>query len=442
MLNLTVTSGTLGLRPTEASAEGLTATTNTLLRDFCTPSAGLVRQAKAPSQERDLDMDALESSIKSKVSILVSDAAASVLLSSDMLGAKRPRASSGAIVSDMPNVKIVGRDCAHASTRLLKNPFRQHDALNSLMNEFVTGSNSFAQKVFHSDLFKGWWKEAIQGQQEEGPEDDYQTGTGICSAKHRFASHALPLGRMAKNAAAVLAVCHRVHAVRGDQALWSAQLLKHLDGKKLLLLSMAADAAHVALDFTRLLDEEGADIAQLNDQAAQFGNAIRSLFVDGEVLRLPTFTNDMLRQLEGSGLAVLLDGTVRELCASPDDKRSCLQIMREWVQGAEACLQAEFPSWRLLASFGVFNLKSRKTSKPEDPAAVRDSLCKLAKVFGLNAPALTRQYAQFAPIALGLQKQGSFSNRAAWAEAIARTKGSRASTRAKFAAKELEEAGH
>ena len=47
------------------------------------------------------------------------------------------------------------------------------------MNEFVTGSNSFAQKVFHSDLFKGWWKEAIQGQQEEGPEDDYQTGTGI-----------------------------------------------------------------------------------------------------------------------------------------------------------------------------------------------------------------------------------------------------------------------
>ena len=76
---------------------------------------------------------------------------------------------------------------------------------------------------------------------------------------------------------------------------------------------MAADAAHCCLDFTRFADQEGVDIACLNAKVAQLGRSVRALFVNGEVLRLPTFTMDMLAILEKGELTVMADGCAREL---------------------------------------------------------------------------------------------------------------------------------
>ena len=167
----------------------------------------------------------------------------------------------------------------------------------------------------------------------------------MSAAKHRFGSYNPPLGRICRNVVAMVAVCHRVDARRGENDAWAAQILKHLTGKKLLLLAMAADAAHCCLDFTRFADEEGVDIACLNAKAAQFGRSIRALFVSGQVLRLPTFTSDMLAILEKGELTVMVDGCARELTANDHDKRSALKIMSEWAETAEAALEAEFPSW-------------------------------------------------------------------------------------------------
>ena len=177
-----------------------------------------------------------------------------------------------------------------------------------MLAEFVTQSDSFAQKVFHSDIFSSWWRAALTRDDDGDEHSEYRSGTSMSAAKHRFGSYALPLGRICRNVVAMVAVCHRVDAMRGENAAWAAQILKQL-----LLLAMAADAAHCCLDFTRFADEEGVGIACLNAKAAQFGRSIRALFVSGQVLRLPTFTSDMLAILEKGELTVMVDGCAQEL---------------------------------------------------------------------------------------------------------------------------------
>ena len=174
-------------------------------------------------------------------------------------------------------------------------------------------------------------------------------------------------------------------------------------------------------------DEEGVDIACLNAKAAQFGRSVRALFVSGQVLRLPTFTSDMLAILEKGELTVMVDGCARELTAGDHDKRSALKIMSEWAETAEAALEAEFPSWHLTSCFSVFNLESRRADEHKD--AVKKCLQKLSQAFKVKLATLQQQYVALLPIAEALHEEGSFQNRAAWVEAFARAQQRRAARR-------------
>lgn len=135
-------------------------------------------------------------------------------------------------------MKLVGRDAAHSSTRLLERPFAKHPAINSVMEEIVYGSDSVCQKIHHSPLFTKWWKEAI-GKGDEGNDPGHEeahVSSSMSSAKHRFASYFLPLSRVCKNVKAMLQLLHRVCALRGTAGHWAGKTLANLTGEKIALL--------------------------------------------------------------------------------------------------------------------------------------------------------------------------------------------------------------
>ena len=434
-------SGVLGLKRTEGSADDLSKATEQILQEFCTPLTGLPRQALKPETTDELDPSELEAVIRRKVSVIASDAAAPELVSGQILRGRRREANPALACADIfPNVRIVARDAAHSSTRLLKRPLCHHEVLKGVTAEFVTSSESFAQKVQHSEVFKNWWREAITEKNDEGANDDdlFLSGVSISAAKHRFSSYALPLGRIARNAGAMVSVLQRVDAMRG--ALWAKQILRNINGRKLLLLALCADAAHTCLDFTRFTDDEGCDIAMLNCQAEKLAKTIHSLFVDGRALTLPTHTKEMVELLARGHVTVMLDGCAREIYITDADKQWGLETMREWAAAAQVTLEAEFPCWHLLSCFSIFNLESRRSSDLD--VAMKKSLEKLAKAFKVNAARLQRQFSLLLPVAESLHNDGCFKNRMAWKEAMVRSHAT-SKTRARFEAEsdELQQAG-
>ena len=92
---------------------------------------------------------------------------------------------------------------------------------------------------------------------------------------------------------------------------------------------------------------------------------------------------------------------------------------QEWAAASENAVGTEFPSWDIVTSFEVFALKGASAEHQDRPDA-RTSLTKLAKVFGLRAETLQKEYVAVLPIASALQRQGGLDNRQAWATALNR----------------------
>ena len=199
--DLSPASGVLDFKPVEGYADNLANAVKRAVEDYCLPRQFLPRgfvdaSSPVPSQQD------VEANIKKTTRVLVTDAAAAELLASNLLSGRRPYAESGAVETYLPALKVIQRDAPHASTRLLKRPFAASKDLNEIMEEFVSGHDAFAQKVFHSPLYGAWWKDLVQ-EETGGP-------TSLASAKHRFASFFLPLSRICGNMPQMVKLCHKV----------------------------------------------------------------------------------------------------------------------------------------------------------------------------------------------------------------------------------------
>ena len=407
--DLSPASGVLDFKPVEGYADTLANAVKKAVRDFCQPRKFLPRgfvDASPPACQDDV-----EANIKKKTCILVTDAAAPELLASGLLAGHRPYAESFAVEQYLPALKVIQRDAPHASTRLLKRPFAASKELTSIMDEFVSGQNAFAQKVFHSPLYGAWWKELVQ-EETGGP-------TSLASAKHRFASFFLPLSRICGNMSQMVKLCHKVALVRGPAGDWAAQLLGNFSGQKAVLLAMATDAAATCCDLTRSLDAEDADISLLASQVQQFAHSIRALFFSERVVDLPTFTRDVCDSLRKQPIAILHNGIAREVTITDDDVQSAFAILKEWTILALKTLEAEFPAWQLLTCFDVFQLAGTSTRKKEGQGT-EDALAKLSKVFEVDLQELKTQYVSVLPTAQAIQKSSGLENRQAWTEALTR----------------------
>ena len=309
--DLTTVHGVFGMCEVPGSAESIAAATADSMQSFCQPMRQPPRGSKA--EEQPVDAELLRK-IQESVTIVVTDAAASELLAGDLERGRRAFADQMG-QANLTSVKLIGRDVAHASTRLLKRPFQSCEALRSIMTEWIHGSDSFAQKVHHSHILSQWWAKAVQCQ-----EDSDLLGhqcTSLAAAKHRFSSYFNPLSRIVKNLQAVFNVCGRVQAMRGADAAWATQLCQNFSSFKAVLLAMAADAAAISNDYCRQVDREEVDVATLNMGANHFISSARALFVDRQVLTLPTFTKELLDRK--ASVTILQDGFAYDVKVSPAD---------------------------------------------------------------------------------------------------------------------------
>ena len=225
----------------------------------------------------------------------------------------------------MPHIKLVGRDVAHATTKFLKRPFQKSEAIHSLMEEWCHGSDSFAQKVFHSPLLNQWWAQSVHE-----PEDDpVDTCASLSAAKHRFTSYLQPLSRICKNLQAALKVCGQVQAMRGSDAAWAARLCRTFNGFKAAFVGMAADAASLCNDFGRYADKEDIDVAELNMKANNFMVSARTLFVEKKVLTLPSFTKEMVER--PAPWTVMQDGFASEITITTHDLDKAFKIIQDQI---------------------------------------------------------------------------------------------------------------
>ena len=319
--DLSTVSGCLGLWPVSGSADSIALTTDALMESYCVankqpPRASCVTEASVDQ--------ALLNHLRKIVTIVVTDAAASEQLATDLQRGRREFADESGQAT-LRNIKLVGRDAAHASTRLLKRPFQACAELKSIMQEWCLGSDSFAQKVHHSPVLAQWWAAAVEAPDNE--EGDFGSLTSLSAAKHRFASHLNPLSRICKNMQAVFKVCSRLQAMRGSEAAWAIQLCRNFSAYKAVLLTMAADACAISNDYTRECDQEGMDVAQLNLRAQHFISSARALFLERQVCTLPSFTKDFLSRKEP--VTVLQDGFALEVCATAADIDRAFQVMQD-----------------------------------------------------------------------------------------------------------------
>jgi hypothetical protein len=293
-----------------------------MIQDYCRPRLAVPR-GFLNTVSNDL-REQVELNIRNKTMVLVTDGAAPELLASALVSGRRPFARSSACEEYLHGVKVIGRDAPHATTRLLKRPFRASQELSKLMEEYISGKDSFCQKVFHSPLYTTWWQEMVK--------DDQGGPTSIAAAKHRFASFSLPLGQVTDNLSSVLKLCSKISLIRGASGEWATKLLQTFSGKKAALLAMACDAAATCSEFTRALDNEEADVAQLNERCGHFALSVQALFVSEKIWNLPTYTKALVDSLERDPLCLLHQGTAKEIRITAEDKRFATKVMQDSMQ--------------------------------------------------------------------------------------------------------------
>ena len=308
--DLSCTSEVLGFGPVEGFADSLAEGCKTMVTEYCTPGLGLPRGFVDPEKAPTLQ-EAVKRNIQAKTCVLVTDSAAPELLASMLLAGRRPYAT-GMEEQFFPSVKLIGRDAAHASTRLLKRPFGASAELQAVMTEFITGSDSFAQKIYHSPLYTSWWRERVT-ETDGGP-------LGLCAAKNRFASYVLPLSRIVDNMNSMIHVCHRIALIRGVQAEWASKLLPTFTGRKAVLLAMATDAATIVQELARALGDEDADVSQLNARCQHLALSVQALFVSDKVWSLPTYTKALVDSLQSNPIQILHEGSAKAIQISQADR--------------------------------------------------------------------------------------------------------------------------
>ena len=145
-----------------------------------------------------------------------------------------------------------------------------------------------------------------------------------------------------------------------EPAAHATSFLRACTEEKLVQLSMLADAAFESLAVTRFFDSEDFDISAAPHTIARFLHRIDVLFVQGQVKDLG-HTQLMQKHLTTERTCILPPENALKSLGGPgsisdDVLERCLTRMSIWVRLTGERLEAEFPSWRLLASFRVFDL--------------------------------------------------------------------------------------
>ena len=310
--------------------------------------------------------------------------------------------------------------------------------LEELVKTLFTQSTSLVQIIGHSDVWGhkfGTYVKALEEDEKIGHEI-----RNVSAAKHRHESGAKPRGRFVLNMDAFIEVALHIIVDRdGDQRKHAEAFLTFLTEEVALQAAMLADATDEGLFFTRQLDSEELDSAEVQLMAETFVARIRYLFIDRGCLCVPGYTTFMLKSLERprtfqptrTAGPRTLGGSSWPQSAVVD---RCIARMQKYARLTIAVTAAEFPSFELCSNFRVFHLEgvrkhadaharlagdahARPVADGADSETDRN-LAKLSAFFGVDELALKHQFRELRPIAQQHKATTQCDNATAWRHAV------------------------
>jgi len=373
--------------------------------------------------------------ILNKIEAITVDSASDELLAGEMMRGRCNIAEEQVIC---PNMKLVVRDKTHASRRTIQKPESCDVFLETLVGTLFKNKHSITQIINNSHV----WSSHFAGYVAD-IEDRIGKGIkNVRGAKHRHESLATPRGRFVLYMDAYLQVAmHMLNGSNRDAQKHAAEFLNYINEEVALQAAMLADACDEGLLFTRTLDNEGTDPAELQHLVQDFVRNLHVLFIDGMCLELEgTYTNFMLTSLQTKPRVIQTgrNGNPKKFGGNeiPNETiEACLNRMVRYVKLATAVTVAEFPSFDLFCAFQVLKLQKRdeilagNTTRlarleHEDDAQGAHSQDKnikiLADCFHLDESALKSQLLELKVCAQKHISTTHCGNATAWREAVRR----------------------
>eukprot|EP00435_Cladocopium_sp_Y103_P066961 s17_g29.t1 len=416
-------SGVLGVRKgfgTGASA--ITSATWDLVQRFATPCYAVSKfsppkKAKV-AQLPQMDQPLVDHFAKIQRQMIIDAAADEQLSVQQMMEQTKPGSKDRLFA----NLKLVTHDHSHATSRILKRGFYSIPALKAILKEDIQSKMSICQMVDNSKVLKDHFRSL--NSQSEGPAS--QDISSLGAAKHRFASLQRPLMRSVLRFDTLFLTAGFIYHSRKSTSKGKAAhtYLAAQSTERLLLKAMMADAAEETMALLRFGDQNFVDVSMLPREIGVWHSRCSRLF-DAEECKHHGFTQFMLDALQKPRIVPVTGQTIGCSAGVPDQVfRSCLGHLKEWLVVAREICRAEFPNFRLLAAFQIFDIdvtnplghagNTSRASMVEVKKRFHDYVDILAKFFSVNAKNLHDELDTVKPMAVEEMTDSGCTCQEAW----------------------------
>lgn len=354
---LNTKSMVLGLKHRYGStAEHAQKAIKAVIDNMCTTGRGAPPRGTQDSrgghggQTPDLE---LAQRVRRMVEVFAADAA-----SDEQLAGRELQCPTGGGPPALPNLKVIVRDKAHASRRLLSRPWAADAYLKATLDVLLFKQKSIVRLIQNSFIFKSWF---VANQRHDGHEHHgNQPLKDLSYAGQRFDSRAKPLARFCWKFDAVVQTAMQIAVRRRGKAegAAAAEFLAALSLENMLQVGMLADAADEGLRFTRFCDSEGMDLGSISGEVKDFASRISCLFTGRQAMH-SGFTKLMLEAIKRVRVVFLgrCPLTIGDAAGpNPEVIGRCFARMACWVRLCISILKAEFPAFEVVQCFSVFNL--------------------------------------------------------------------------------------
>ena len=372
------------------------------------------------SLEGTLDDEALEA-LRDRVEVLNGDGA------SDMQLALTELQSSGYF----RNLRFTLRDKAHSARRILSRPWSAVETINDVYQNAIAGKHSITSTIQHSGVVAHKFQQHCQAM-ESAPRTAKRL-KNLSLAKHRFDSVEKPLSRFCLYLDAFLLTAISLSASPTSQLRERGKgFLEWVTEEKILLLGLLADLSDECLMFIRVYDHERYEASLMHSSCQAFVSKLRWLYVKEHAWELG-YTAHVLEQLK-TPRGFTLNGQARTIGGpsrvTPAIKARCAQALQLYTRLAVETLEAEFPSFELLACFHILNVAPNVDVRSEFQE-FSSALGRLAQVLELDEEELAEELQVHEAIARHEASQGR-STFDAWKQAVLRTSACQRSVREHF----------
>eukprot|EP00438_Fugacium_kawagutii_P007524 Skav231105 [mRNA] locus=scaffold2525:459335:462529:+ [translate_table: standard] len=429
--DLRTRSGTLGIRKKFGSgADALTCATIELFKRFATANSGVQDFLQAKDSQPPLSMDKglWKHALECQRQTIIDAAADEQLSTRQMMDMTLPGSEEKAF----PNLKLLTLDHSHATTRILKRGFAAVPALQAIIREDIQSKSSITQMIDNSKLFRNQFEK--HGRSASTMNLGAQSS--MSAAKHRFASLQKPLMRSILRYDALMATAGWIYHVRKGTAKSknAFAFLEKQTSERLLLRAMMADACEETIVLLRFGDQNRLEVATLPREIAAWQSRTKLLFVDGKCKDYG-FTNFMITELQNTRMVPVTAKAIGGWSDGVPDNvfQKCLCIMQQWLKIAQEIIDAEFPNFRLLYAFKVFDLDlseklgqvghSARAAGRQMRQSVEDHVATLAKFYNVSLPELSEELRQLKPLCQEEMQDTGCSCQESWRRVVAHRHG-------------------